>query len=398
VHLRRARRRVKVSTVSPFIYLCIPAITFPSLLFLRSPFRSSLAIIFSPPRLFAAAFDPLPHLTIPGPSPSLPHQPYPSIPSHRSHPSSSPPRRPHLTVPTSLSPPHCPHLAVPTSPSPSHHPHLTIPISPSPPSCHSLSSSLPYHSRLTIPTSPFLPHHPCPHHRYPHNLIFPTTPFPLYHPYHHPHINIHTSPFRPHRCHLTVPTSPFPPYYSCPYHPIITAPNHLTIPTSSFPHHRPHISLPASAFPHHCSHIIVPHYRHHINVTTLLYPPPYYHIPVFILWPHSTAFPFSSSLPILQRSPFPAIFCRSVCYIPSVMFIYAKYTMHIIIYRNISRSHLIAIYAYLVPISLYSSLTCFSLVVVDLAELILSKLGAAVGIGLYSKFAFRSFSIPVLSP
>lgn len=79
------------------------------------------------------------------------------------------------------------------------------------------------------------------------------------------------------------------------------------------------------------------------------------------------------------------------------MFIYAKYTMYIIIYRNISRSHLIAIYAYLVPISLYSSLTCFSLVVVDLAELSLSKLGAA-GIGLYSKFAFRSFSIHVLSP
>jgi len=145
VHLRRARRRVKVSTVSPFIYLCIPAITFPSLLFLRSPFRSSLAIIFSPPRLFAAAFDPLPHLTIPAPSPSLPHQPYPSIPSHRSHPSPSPPHHPHLTVPTSPSPPHHPHIIVPTSPFPHHRPHITV-----------LTSPFPHHpSHTTLPTSSF---------------------------------------------------------------------------------------------------------------------------------------------------------------------------------------------------------------------------------------------------
>jgi len=169
VHLRRARRRVKVSTVSPFIYLCIPAITFPSLLFLRSPFRSSLAIIFSTHRLFAAAFDPLPHLTIPTSSPSLPHQPYPSIPSHRSHPSPSPPHHPHLTVPTSPSPPHRPHLTVPTSPSPSHHPHPLV---------H--SSRHPY---LIIPVSPFPPHHSYP------TILGPTiaTPTTLSFPPHHSH-------------------------------------------------------------------------------------------------------------------------------------------------------------------------------------------------------------------
>ncbi len=325
MHLRRARRRVKVSTVSPFIYLCIPAITFPSLLFLRSPFRSSLAIIFSTHRLFAAAFDPLPHLTIPIPSPSLPHQPYPNIPSHRSHPSPSPPHHPHLTVPTSPSPPHRPHLTVPTSPSPPHRPYFTVPISPSPPSCPFLSSSLPYHSRLTFPTSPFLPHHPWPHHRYPHNLIFPTTPFPLYHPYHHLHINIHTLPFRPHRCHLTVPTSPFPPYYSCPLPPYHNCPQ---------PPHHPHII--ASAFPHHSSHIIVHHHRHHINVTTLLNPPPYYHIPVSILWPHSTALPFSSPLPIFLRSAFPAvpIYLLSICMLYTLYHIYLRQIYHIFYYLS----------------------------------------------------------------
>jgi len=327
VHLRRARRRVKVSTVSPFIYLCIPAITFPSLLFLRSPFRSSLAIIFSPPRLFAVAFDPLPHFIIPAPSSSLPHQPYPSIPSHRSHPSpfqlyhpyhhphinihTSPfrPHRCHLTVPTSPLPPHCPHLTAPTSPSPPHRPHLTIPISPSPPSCHSLSSSLPYHSRLTIP------------------IISSLSPSP----HQHPHLTIPTSPLPPHCSYFIVPTLLF-----LPLPPIITAPNHLTIPTSSSPHHRPHIIVPTSPSSHHSSHIIVPHHRHHINVTTLLYPPPYYHIPVLILWPHSTALPFSSSLPILQRSPFPAvpIYLLSIYMLYTLCYVYLRQIYHVYYYLS----------------------------------------------------------------
>ena len=197
VHLRRARRRVKVSTVSPFIYLCIPAITFPSLLFLRSPFRSSLAIIFSTHRLFAAAFDPLPHLTIPTSSPSLPHQPYPSIPSHRSHPSPSPPHHPHLTVPTSPSLLHRPHLTIPTLLSiplviptlsfPSHHSHLTIPTPPSlaPPS---------------LPPQPYLSHHTIP-------IISSLSPSP----HKHPHLTIPTSPLPPHCSYFTVPTLLFLP-------------------------------------------------------------------------------------------------------------------------------------------------------------------------------------------
>ena len=197
MHLRRARRRVKVSTVSPFIYLCIPAITFPSLLFLRSPFRSSLAIIFSTHRLFAAAFDPLPHLTIPIPSPSLPHQPYPNIPSHRSHPSPSPPHHPHLTVPTSPSLLHRPHLTIPTLLSiplliptlsfPSHLSHLTIPTPPSlaPPS---------------LPPQPYLSHHTIP-------IISSLSPSP----HQHPHLTIPTSPLPPHCSYFTVPTLLFLP-------------------------------------------------------------------------------------------------------------------------------------------------------------------------------------------